>query len=387
MGKLLAERSQRKGSSRSPECNGTQVLEGRALVRLKLKMLPSTILLSDGNEDAGSFLLMYCSERREPDCMRKNREFGGLVLQARVLVTGGAGFIGSHLVKRLADEDYDVVVLDNLSTGRLASIADVIKEGHATLVRGDVFDTKSAELACQDADMVVHLAAEKSVTCSIAHPEETFRSNVDGTKTVFDAAARAGVHSFTLASTCAVYGEAQCLPVGEGHPLVPLSPYAESKIAAEKCCLTTPNRNHPSTTALRLFNVYGPGQSEVGYSGVMASLLGKVCDGKPPVIYGDGRQTRDFVHVQDVVNGIILAIEKTHTAPYYLNIGTGRGTTILELANIIIGLSASKMLSPVFEAARCGDVIKSVANVEKAPKTPGFTADVPIESGLRALVS
>jgi len=225
------------------------------------------------------------------------------------LITGGAGFIGSHLVEALIERGERVRVLDDFSTGRrenLAAVAD-----HIELLEGDVADPEIAERAVAGCDYVLHLAAIASVQASLKAPRHTHRVNVDGTLNVLDAAQRAGVRRVVFASSAAVYGDHTALPLREELPPRPLSPYAASKAVGEAyCCAFHASYSLP-TVALRFFNVYGPRQDPASpYSGVISIFAARMARGECPVIYGDGKQTRDFVYVADVVRAMLLAYER-----------------------------------------------------------------------------
>jgi len=297
----------------------------------------------------------------------------------RVLVTGGAGFIGSHLVRRLVERGYSVRVLDNFSTGSIENIRDLL--GSVELVRGDVRDPETVRRGVEGVEAVAHLAALISVPESVEKPDLYFDVNVKGTYNI-SKAFRGRVLVF--ASSSSVYGEPQHLPVGEGHPLNPKSPYAASKIAGEAFTLSFSHINGYRPVVLRIFNVYGPGQSRA-YAGVVSEFVSRVSVGEPPVIYGDGGQTRDFIHVSDVVEAVISAVEREEARGVY-NIGSGREVKIRELARIILEAFGRGDLTPIHAPSREGDVRRSCADISRAVRDLGWKPRVRLEDGVRELV-
>lgn len=302
----------------------------------------------------------------------------------RVLVTGGAGFIGSHVVKALTDARLKVVVFDNLSTG---SEKNLELESRSTLefMRGDVLDGGQLRDALQSVDSVVHLAAQVSVQESVRNPDFTYKVNVDGTKNLLNESLEAGIKKFVFASTCAVYGDARRLPITEGSPRRPLSPYADSKVKAEKACMSIARRFARGLTILRFFNVYGPGQERSAYANVITKFVDRLSAGGKLVIYGDGRQTRDFVHVRDVANAISLAIERNGTADVY-NVGSGRETSVNALAKMMSDIVGRDGHGLIHARARGGEVGRSWADVSRAGNVLEFSPKVSLEEGLRGIL-
>jgi UDP-glucose 4-epimerase len=229
--------------------------------------------------------------------------------KARVLVTGGAGFIGSHLVDKLAGSGYSVRVIDDLSEGKLSNIGRHLKDCKVRFFNGDIRDVELVRSCVRDVDAVVHLAAVTSVPFSVENPSLTFDVNVNGTLNLLNASAKAKAERFIFVSSCAVYGDPSYLPIDEEHPTSPKSPYAVSKLEAEACCKSFEEKHGLESTVLRLFNVYGPRQSLNAYSGVITRFLDQVRKHLPLAIFGDGSQTRDFVHVWDVAEVILKALE------------------------------------------------------------------------------
>jgi len=312
---------------------------------------------------------------------------GGVSLaRARVLVTGGAGFIGSHLVDALVRDGCEVCVLDNLSTGRLENIKHHIGNGNVVFVQGDVRNKQVACGAVKGVEAVFHLAAITSVPYSIKCPGVTREVNMTGTMNLLEACLRGDVERFVHVSTCAVYGEAEYLPIDEKHPTNPVSPYAESKLAAERCCSEFQEAYGLTTTVLRLFNAYGLRMRNDQYGGVIARFVERLRDGKPPIIYGDGSQTRDFVHVEDAVNAIRLALGNNNAMDRTFNIGSGVPTMINQLAQLLIQLFGVKGVRPKFRGARRGDLRHSYADIREAKTALGYEPKISLKEGLSTLI-
>ena len=299
----------------------------------------------------------------------------------RVLVTGGAGFIGSHLVDRLANEGCRVVVLDDLSSGSLENIRDNLDSGRVRFIEGDVRDSKVVEDAVKDVDLVCHLAAVVSVPYSMREPLLTHEVNVTGTLNLLIASLKHEVERFVYLSTCAVYGEPEYLPIDEAHPTSPVSPYAASKLAAEHYCMAFQQAYGLKTVILRPFNVYGSRQND----GVVARFIQRVKKGDLPIIYGNGGQTRDFVYVWDAVDAILLALKHDGAGGKVFNLGTGKATTVNELAGLLLRIFG-KELKPMREEPRIGDVRQSCADISKAEKELGYRPCFSLEKALRYLV-
>jgi UDP-glucose 4-epimerase len=303
----------------------------------------------------------------------------------RVLVTGGAGFIGSHLVDRLVNDGSSVRVLDNLSTGKLSNIEGHIKSGKVDFVQGDITDFDLVKKTVKDCDAVAHLAAIISVPFSVKNPKQTCETNIGGTLNLLSAAAEKGVGKFVFISSCAVYGEPSYLPVDELHPTNPVSPYAESKLLGERYCLGFHERRLLKSVVFRLFNVYGPRQGLNEYSGVITKFIDRLKTGQPLIIYGDGSQTRDFVHVSTVVDAIHSALQSNRANGEILNIGTGTSVTIKELAQTLLN-SVHSNQKITYEAAREGDIKFSYANNAKAKKLLDLQSKVTLSEGVQDLL-
>jgi len=301
-----------------------------------------------------------------------------------VLVTGGAGFIGSHVVDRLVSEGYSVRVLDDLSSGKKANIKDHLSSGTVELIKGDIRDATIVSQSLKGIDAVIHLAAQISVTLSVQNPDETFDVNLAGTLNLLSCSAKEGVKKFVFASSCAVYGEAEVLPIREDAHTNPISPYAESKLLGERYCLGFNERRLIGTVALRFLNVYGPRQGLNDYSGVITKFIDRVIQKEPLVIYGDGSQTRDFVNVHDVVEAIIRSI-RSEINGQVINVGTGKPTSINELAKTILELAGAST-EIIHEKSRTGDIKDSYGDISKALKLLGYAPKVSLREGLQVLL-
>lgn len=299
------------------------------------------------------------------------------------LVTGGAGFIGSHLVQRLLERGCAVRVLDDFSSGsraRLDGLGPAVE-----VVEGDVRDPGALAAAVAGADTIFHLAALVSVTQSVEQPVETFDVNLLGTLRLLEAARQAGAARVVLASTCAVYGDAAALPVSEGTPPAPLSPYAASKLAAEEALKLYSRLHGLATVSLRFFNVYGPGQDPSSpYAAVVPRFIAALRAGRQPTIFGDGLQTRDFVYVGDIVEGLYAAATLPGVAGSVFNVGRGEETSVLGLA-LAIGAQLGVEVSPVFAPARDGELLRSYGDVS-AFAAAGFRAATTLDAGLALTV-
>lgn len=298
----------------------------------------------------------------------------------KIVVTGGAGFIGSHLSELLVSQGREVLVFDNFSNPSPA-----FSPKKKNIFNGDVTRPADLKRAFSGATSVCHLAANISVVESVSNPAKVAETNVVGTHNVLKAAADANVQRVVFASSCAVYGDQHELPISESAPPNPLSPYAETKLAGEKLCSSFSESRGLSTIALRIFNVYGPGQSPSGeYAAAIPKFISLSLKGKPHTIFGDGRQTRDFVYVGDVARAFALAVSarissgSRHSA---LNIGSGVQTEILGLSTTIGGLLKSNK-KPEFAKPREGEILRSCGEISKAKKILGWSPEVSLKDGL-----
>ena len=302
----------------------------------------------------------------------------------RCLVTGGAGFIGSTLVDALVARGNQVTVVDDLSTGRLENLGAALEAG-ATLVRGDIRDGAELLAVARDAEpeVVFHVAAQIDVRKSVSDPAFDASINVGGTANVLEAARAVGSRRLVFTSTGgAVYGEGdgQELPLSEDAPVAPMAPYGQSKLAAEGYLALYERLYGLSSVALRLGNVYGPRQDPLGEAGVIAIFCGRLLAGERPTVFGDGGQTRDYVHVDDVVRAILAAAESEATGP--INVGTGRETDVLELVSGLRALGNGNRFEPEFAPARVGEVQRISIDPGRAERELGWRAKTTLDGGL-----
>jgi UDP-glucose 4-epimerase len=302
---------------------------------------------------------------------------------AVALVTGGAGFIGSHLVEALLARGDRVRVLDNLSSGRLDNLATV--KSNVEFIRGNIQDENLLQEAVSGTNTIFHLAAIVSVPQSLAQPVETELINAVGTLRILQAARSAGVRRLVLSSTCAVYGDEPTLPKSETMLPHPKSPYAISKVAAEHYCRLYFETFGMETVVLRYFNVFGPRQDPASpYSGVISIFADRMSRAMPVTVFGDGEQTRDFVFVSDVVKANLLAAESPDAPGQVFNVGTGSPVTINQLFEEL-GRIFDYDLKPAYEPPRTGDILQSYADPAQANRVLGWYPQVSFEAGLRLL--
>ena len=300
---------------------------------------------------------------------------------SHVLVTGGAGFIGSHLVRALIKNGNKVRVLDNLSTGKRENISDL----DVDLMVGDIRDLHVLRQAVEEVNLVYHLAAFISVPASMEEPIVCFDVNLMSSINLLWAAYQAGVKRVVLASSSAVYGENESV-VTEATPSQPLSPYAVSKLAMEQVARLFTTSYKLPTVSLRYFNVYGPRQSpDSQYAAVIPLFIRALLNGKPPMINGDGKQTRDFVFIEDVVQANLLAADREEVVGGVFNIGGGKSVSILEMVQHLQQLIADGP-SPVFGPPRSGDIRFSEADLILAEKSLGYRPMIDLKEGLKIMV-
>jgi nucleoside-diphosphate-sugar epimerase len=302
---------------------------------------------------------------------------------AKYLVTGGAGFIGSHMVEELLRRGETVRIADNFSTGRRETLPP---DGRAELVEGDLADEAVARRAVAGMDFVLHQAALPSVPRSIQDPAASHRANVDATVQVLIAARDAGVKRVVFAGSSSVYGNTATLPKREDMRPSPLSPYALQKLVSEQYCQMFTSLYGLETVTTRYFNVFGPRQRpDSPYSGVISLFISAFSEGRQPTIHGDGRQTRDFTFVADVVDGVLRACEAPGAAGEVINVAGGGRISLLEVLRVLQSI-LRKETTPTFGPPREGDVRDSQADIHKARQLLGFEPRVPLEDGLRQTV-
>jgi UDP-glucose 4-epimerase len=303
------------------------------------------------------------------------------------IVTGGAGFIGSHVVDALVRRGDSVTVIDNLSSGRRENLAGVLGRG-ASLHVADVRDAGSLTeiFAAARPEMVFHLAAQMDVRYSVEHPVKDAQSNVLGTIEVLEAARSAGARRVVNTSTGGgLYGDASVVPTPEDYAVRPVAPYGQSKYAAEGYCGLYTRLHGLSTASLRYGNVYGPRQDVHGEAGVVAIFCGALLDGRRPTVFGDGRQTRDWVYVSDVVRANLLAAESALTGP--VNIGHGRETSVLDLLEVLNEVSGvTGVRGPDFAPERPGEARRSCLDITRARGQLRWEPRVSLRDGLRTIL-
>jgi UDP-N-acetylglucosamine/UDP-N-acetyl-alpha-D-glucosaminouronate 4-epimerase len=301
----------------------------------------------------------------------------------RALVTGGAGFIGHHLVRRLLDDGYEVRVLDNFATGRRERLEALDVE----LVEGDLRSYERAYTAVRGTELVFHLGALPSVPRSMQDPLTTSAVNVEGTLNVLLAARDENVRRVVFASSSSVYGANPALPKREDHQPLPVSPYGVSKLAAEHYCRAFTTVYGLETVSLRLFNVFGPGQDPLSqYAAVVPRFIVAFANGRRPLVYGDGLQTRDFTFVADVVRAFVIAAETAAASGEVFNIAAGVETSILDLIDVL-GEIFGTTLEPQFEPVRSCEVRHSWGDAARAARALGWTSDSSLVDALRVCIS
>jgi UDP-glucose 4-epimerase len=325
--------------------------------------------------------------------------FLNIAVMNQILVTGGAGFIGQHLLKRLSQLDCKITVIDNLSNGNENFQNDNISKSDNTnnnisFYKEDIRnkDSISDIFKRERIDTCIHLAARISVSDSITNPYDTLDVNIGGTLNVLEVCSNNKVKNFVFASSAAAYGEPKKLPISEDHVLDPLSPYGASKVAGEVLVSSYGNFGKiQNAISLRFFNVYGEGQT-LEYAGVITKFAEQLSKGLRPVIYGDGQQTRDFVSVNDVVRAILLAAESENKiysssspAVHVFNVASGKSISINELAKTMIRISGLA-LEPLYQEKRKGDIKYAAVDTTKSKSILGFAAKEELEPGLKQLM-
>lgn len=305
----------------------------------------------------------------------------------RVLVTGGAGFIGSHLCDRLVRDKKYVVCLDNFLSGNLVNIRHLLTKQNFRLVKGDIRNFELLEKLIRDVDVIFHLAAQIHTDRSIVEPKLTYDINVLGTQNILEVARAYGTRQIIYASSSEVYGSAIYTPMDEEHPLNALHPYGASKVAADRMCYSYIKTYGMKINIIRPFNVFGPRQKSTGYGGVISLFTKRVLDNMPPIIYGDGKQTRDYTYIVDLISayGKVLSTSRYIEEP--INIGTGEDISILDLAYTIIDLCGkTDLLQPAFTEARPGEVQQLVADNARAKNLLSWKPSYNLNRGLEQFI-
>src|SRR6267378_1133385 len=310
-------------------------------------------------------------------------EWGMLEAGTRCLVTGGAGFIGSHVTARLVALGYRVRVVDDLSTGNEANLADVARQ--IEFVRGDLRESLVCERAVDGINVVFHLAALPSVSRSMTDPWGSHDANVNATLRLLQCCQKAGVRRLVYSSSSSVYGDTVTLPKVENVEPLPRSPYATSKLAGEQYVLAFARAGMIEGVALRYFNVFGPRQSpHSAYAAVIPMFFQAVLEGRPAVLFGDGEQTRDFTYVDNVVDANLLAASApaAKVSGWVANVGAGVRTSLVGLLGMI-GATTGHQADFLRQPARPGDVRDSLASLERAERLLGYKPRISLEAGLR----
>lgn len=308
-----------------------------------------------------------------------------MALTTKVLVTGGAGFIGSHLADELIGQGAQVTIIDDFSTGCRENIEEI--DGTFELVEGDINDDDDVRRAIEGVEIIFHQAALPSVPRSVKNPAETHRACVDGTFNLLVKAKENGVRRFIYAASSSAYGDQPILPKVETMPPDPLSPYAVAKLTGELYCRAFNNVYGLETMALRYFNVFGPRQNPSSmYSGVISRFIDSLMKGTPPIIYGDGEQSRDFTYIANVVDANIRAAQATEGLGRVLNVANGDQITLNRLLDVVKEITGNESVAAEYLPARTGDIMHSQADNTRAVEWLGYQELVGLEEGLRRTI-
>jgi UDP-glucose 4-epimerase len=306
---------------------------------------------------------------------------------AAILVTGGAGFIGSHLSIKLKETGHDVTVLDNLDPYYPVELKRknilISEKTGCRFIEGDITDKKLVDELVSDIDFIYHLAARPGVRASIENPQIPNRVNIQGTLILLEASLESNIKRFINASSSSVYGKVKYLPFDEDHPTQPISPYAVSKLVAEHYCRVFFEIHGLPTVSLRYFTVYGP---RMRPDLAIPIFTKKILDGEEPVVFGDGEQTRDFTFIDDIVQGNMGLLESSNVDGQILNIGSGNRLTVNRLLEILERI-LNKDIKPKYIQKMKGDAQHTLANVDKAKKLMGYQPKTQIEEGLKKFVN
>ena len=302
----------------------------------------------------------------------------------KLLITGGAGFVGSHLCEKYTKNGDTVICLDNFMNGDLRNIRHLLNHRNFKLVNGDIRDFNLVEKVMRDVDAVFHLAAQIHVDRSIIEPKLTYDINVLGTQNILEIARIFDIEKIIHASTSEVYGSAEYAPMDEKHPLNAPHPYGASKIAADRMCYSYIETYGLDICIARPFNLYGPRQRDTGYGGAISIFTKRVLSGLPPIIYGTGEQTRDYTYVEDIVRAYDLILNTRQKIKDPINFGTGEDFKIVDIAQKIIEI-CGKDLSPVHVDPRPGEVTRLIADISQAKKI-GWEPRYSLDEGLKKYI-
>jgi len=303
----------------------------------------------------------------------------------RILITGGAGFVGSHLCEKYTQEGHTVLCYDNFLSGSLPNIKQLLDYRNFKLINKDIRDTEWLEKAIRDVEVVFHLAAQIHVDRSYIEPELTYDINVMGTQKVLELARFHDVRRVIFASSSEVYGSAQYTSMDEAHPLDAPHPYGASKIAADRLCWSYQKTYGMDIAIMRCFNIFGARQRDIGYGAVISIFVRRCLLDMPPIIYGEGLQRREYTYIDDIVRAYDLVLCRKKPLIEPVNFGTGKDISIGELAKLIISL-CGKDLSPVYEKPRMAEVERLCADATKAKVLLGWEATISLEEGLKRFI-
>jgi len=305
----------------------------------------------------------------------------------KLLITGGAGFIGSHLCDKYTKEGHNVLCLDNFMSGNLMNIKHLLDYRNFKLIKGDIRDFNSLEKIMRDVDVVFHLAAQIHVDRSYIEPQLTYEVNVIGTQNILEVARIYDAKRVIYASTSEVYGSAQYVPIDERHPLNAPHPYGASKIAADRMCYAYMQTYGMNISILRLFNIFGPRQRDIGYGGVISIFARRVLSNMSPIIFGDGLQTRDYTYIEDAIRAYDLLLKHDEPITEPINFGSGREVSILDLANMVIEFCGKEgNIKPIHMEPRIGEVQRLIADATKAKSLLRWEPKYDFKTGLRSFV-
>jgi len=305
----------------------------------------------------------------------------------KIHITGGAGFIGSHLCEKYTKQGHTVLCLDNFMNGNVQNIRNLTFHRNFKLINGDIREFDLLEKIMPGVDAVLHLAAQIHVDRSVIEPKLTYEINVLGTQNILEVARMYDVKRVIHASTSEVYGSSEYHPMDEKHPLNAPHPYGASKIAADRMCYAYIQTYGMDISILRLFNVFGPRQKDLGYGGVISIFTRRILSNMPPIIYGDGLQTRDYTYIEDAVRAYDLVLNHNEQITDPVNFGSGKEISILDIANTIIDLCGNnERMKPVHVEPRLGEVKRLIADATKAMGLLGWEPECDFKVGLSKFV-